>query len=148
MITVTVDPGDLARVLGRMKASLYASVVEDLVERSSEVALREAQNGAREIGGVGSSFSASARGFGATVESHHPGAMTSEFGRRAGAKMPPPGALARYGEASYAIARAIGRRGIRGRFFFRKARETLARVELPTLLARAASRIEDKWASR
>lgn len=58
-----------------------------------------------------------------------------EFGRRAGAKPPPSSALAtwasRHGIASaYVLARAIGRRGIPGRFMFTNAfKDNIDRVK-------------------
>lgn len=55
-----------------------------------------------------------------------------EFGRKAGAQMPPPEALERWvrlklgvpagrvASVAFAVARSIGRKGIKGRFFMRK----------------------------
>jgi hypothetical protein len=54
--------------------------------------------------------------------------LVMESGRRAGAAMPPPDALAGWADAvlgdaslAFVVARSIGRKGIKGRFFLRKA---------------------------
>ena len=72
-----------------------------------------------------------------------------EFGRKAGRKQPPIEALERWSKAGqienhFLVARAIARRGIKGRFFMRKARNVLRR-EMPRLADKMAARIERDW---
>lgn len=70
---------------------------------------------------------------GSALKEDYPVVM--EFGRRPGAKMPPPQALERWVHlqmgvptedapgVAYVVARSIGRKGIKGRFFMRRAYE-------------------------
>ena len=80
-----------------------------------------------------------------------PQANVLEYGRRPGGRMPPPDVVATWAarngidpEAAFPIARAIARRGIRGRFFMRAARRHV-RNRLPSLLGVAAREIEQRW---
>lgn len=77
-------------------------------------------------------------------------APVMEYGRRAGAKPPPPEALAgwarrhHFGGSLFVLARAIGRRGIKGRFFMKKA-EAAMRQSIPRLTSEMEKRIESDW---
>lgn len=76
-----------------------------------------------------------------------------EFGRAAGSRPPPPDALrgwaARHGFTGdlWRLARAIGRRGTKGRFFFRAAARAAQRA-VPALLLAVVEDIESAWAAR
>lgn len=88
------------------------------------------------------------------VGTNVPYAQTVEDGRRAGAAMPPAGALLGWmgrksipAEAEYVIRRAIGRRGIPGRPYLRKAlAENASKIDaefkqvIPRLLAKLRGR--------
>ena len=86
-----------------------------------------------------------------TIRSPYAYPLVMEFGRRPG-KMPPPSALRRWvqlvikppGELvdglAYIVARAIGRRGIKGRFFMKKAIES-SKVRIGMLFREAVDRI-------
>lgn len=69
-----------------------------------------------------------------------------EFGRRPGAKMPPPNSLRAWAASKgftgslFVLARSIARRGIKGRFFFKAGREAAQRV-MPQLLNRMAQQL-------
>ena len=143
--SVTPRPGDMERAQRKLTPQLYLSFLEELIRNASTFALREAQSAAQGLGGIPSSLLAEVRGLDAKVTSAHRGALVREFGRRAGAKLPPPGALERYGRDTFPIAQAIARRGIRGRFFLRKAREALRRSEFPRLIEIAKRRIQQRW---
>lgn len=76
-----------------------------------------------------------------------------EEGRRAGAPMPPPDALAGWASRHdiptdrgtlFVLARAIGRRGFKGRFFMRKAGE-FGNQQLPAMLRDLARDIGVAW---
>ena len=75
-----------------------------------------------------------------------------EFGRAPG-RPPPPDALvgwmARHGMTGdpWRLARAIGRRGTKGRFFFRAAARA-AQQAAPKLLGDAVAAIEQAWGNR
>lgn len=143
-----VRPGDLDRVKKKMTPDLYARPIADLFHEAAEFALHEAQSAASDLGGIPGSLTAEVTTAGGRVVSGHPGALPMEFGRRAGAKFPPPDALGRYGEFTFPLARAIAERGVKGRFFFRKARAALARSEFPRLIEKAGKQIGERWAQR
>jgi len=81
-------------------------------------------------------------------------ALVVERGRGPGKKMPPASALApwaaRHGIAAeprmlFVIARAIGRRGIRGRFYMRRARTAVRRKMRDEVLPKMARQAEALW---
>jgi hypothetical protein len=81
-------------------------------------------------------------------------AYVFEYGRRPGAPAPPVRALegwaASHGvprEVLFVVARAIGRRGQKGRFFFKRARDAVERA-LPGKLQQLSQRIEAIWGRR
>ncbi len=77
-------------------------------------------------------------------------ASVMEYGRTPGARMPPPAALEgwarRHGFTGslFVLARSIGRRGIKGRFFFQKARDAVI-AAMPEEVAKAAQKVVDAW---
>lgn len=115
---------------------------------------REAVQGARGLGGVPGSLTPAVQGLTASVISRHPGAFPGEVGRRPGARIPPLAAIAgwaaRHGleGLAFPIARAIARRGIKGRFFMRHARERLVNYEVPRLVDRSKREIAEAWGRR
>lgn len=125
-----------------------------LVRDSGVFVQREAASGARGLGGIPSSFVAESHGLSARIVSRHPGAFPMEVGRRPGAQMPPVEAITAWMSShgitgsAYVIARAIARRGIRGRFYIRHARERLMSMELPRLARRATDDIARAWSAR
>ncbi len=136
------DPGKLRRLSSALP-ELAPPELGRAVREASDVAVREARSNASGLGGIPGSLAARSEGaLGAAVYSRHPGAFPQEYGRRAGAPMPPPNV---FGADGFPIARAIARRGYRGRFFLRRAADRLARSELRDILARAGDRIADAW---
>jgi hypothetical protein len=145
---MTVDQADLARLQGKLE-SIARPALERLTERSATYAQRQAAADApRATGALAHSIVSAGRGFEIRVRSAMPYAMPVEFGRRPGAPMPPAGAFKGRGPFAFAIARAIARRGIKGRFFMKRAVDMLRNGELPRLLSRAASEIESAWGRR
>ena len=77
-----------------------------------------------------------------------------EYGRGAGKKQPPAAALmgwaARHGfgpEEVFVLARGIAARGIKGRFFMKKAR-TAVRRQMPAVIKQMATKAEAIWGTR
>ena len=77
--------------------------------------------------------------------------QVQESGRRAGAAPPPAASLLpwmrRKGiapELAFVIARAIGRRGLKGRFFMRKGAQAIQR-ETPKLMRDLMSGVRKEW---
>jgi len=129
--------------------------IAKLLNTAALIAERTAREGApSDTGALKRSLSVETRPLSARVFSVLPYAIVMEQGRRAGARMPPPSALAGWarrhplkggGESSlFALARSIGRRGIKGRFFMKAAKDEVDR-RWPTLLDGAAREIADRW---
>ena len=78
---------------------------------------------------------------------YHP---TAELGRPPGGRMPPPDALAGwarrhgYSGSLFVLARAIARRGTKGRFYMRAAAKA-ARNALPGVMGGVSKDIEARW---
>lgn len=137
----------------KLQPDLYLPAVHDVLKVAAKFATAEAQHGAaRDIGAIAKTITAEVRSpMEVRVRSRHPGAMAAEFGRHAGTAPPPMSALRAWasrhgmGGLEFVLAQAISRRGIKGRFFMRAAREKLQRVEMPRLLKKAADEVERKW---
>lgn len=87
----------------------------------------------------------------ATVATHLVYASVMEFGRRPGARMPPLKALEgwarRHGfdkDSIFVLARAIARRGIKGRFFMKKAAIAVEK-DMPSRVNAMIRAIEREW---
>ena len=136
-----------------IKAKLVPALVRVPAERFVADAARFTANEARhgiQDGAIARTIIADVRGFEAIVRGSGE-ALAVEFGRKPGTPPPPVGALrawaASHGMADlvYPLARAISQRGIKGRFFVRKAVQKLRSSELPRLLAKAVSEIQSAW---
>lgn len=124
--------------------SLLRDPVAELLRRAAEegaTAAREAGKGGSISSSIGfESGAESARVFSSLPQ---PLANVMEAGRRPGAQMPPPDVFGG-GPEGFLIARAVGRRGIKGRFFMRKAKAHLRRI-MPTLIEQASDDIEGRF---
>jgi len=90
------------------------------------------------------------------ITSPYPYPLTVELGRKPG-KMPPPDALKRWVQLvikppaasvngiAYLVARSIGRRGIKGKFFMKRAVES-SKVRIGMLFREALDRIANEMA--
>lgn len=103
-----------------------------LIQLAAVYTEREARLGVpKDTSALARSIVAEAKGLTATVYSPLVYASVMEEGRTPGATMPPPAALQgwinRHGfqGSPYVLARAIGRRGIKGRFYFQHAVQML-----------------------
>lgn len=137
----------------RRKIGVMADLkpVAETIDEASLFAQGVAVQGApRDTAGLQRSIQRDVSPFSASVYSIQKHASVMEFGRRPGAKMPPPSALEgwarRHGFAggTFVLARSIARRGIKGRFFMKAAREATIR-ELPRMLNRLAARLERQF---
>lgn len=156
MAEIVIELRGLEGVLQRSTPGhLLEPAMDRLLRDAALYAERAAREGSpKDTGALARSFASEVRPGLARVYSPLVYAPVMELGRRPGARMPPPRALAgwarRHGLAGqeYVLARSIARRGIKGRFFLRKAAEGLARVELPRLIRQAVSAIEAAWTTR
>lgn len=152
-MTVSIEVQGQEEFQRKLTPDLYLPAVHDVLRDASKFATNEAQRGAtRDIGAIARTITAEVRSpMEINVRSRHPGALAAEFGRRAGEQPPPVSALRGWasrhglGGLEFVLARSIARRGIKGRFFMRAAREKLQRIEMPRLLNKAADEIERKW---
>jgi hypothetical protein len=134
--------------------ALVARPLREELDQLSLLAQARVREGApKDTGALRRSFLREVRPLGARVYSQLVYAPVMELGRRPGARMPPPEALRgwarRHGfgtsrSALFVLARAIARRGIKGRFYMRAAAEAVQQA-MPTALARIAARISGRW---
>jgi hypothetical protein len=122
-----------------------------MIRDAASFAVRETKSGAP-AGAIAASITATVRPMEAMIRGSG-AALAVEFGRHPGTPPPPAAALQAWAAAHglsefvYPIARAIQRRGIKGRFFLRKAVAKLRGTELPRLASKAKSEIEHEWTS-
>jgi len=149
-INIEID-GD--KKLNRMlHPRLYEQATARLMERVASIGERTAkQRAPRDTGALKRSIHSDARPMSARIFTNLNYAVPVEYGRGRNKRMPPPNALhgwlRRHGKpvsAAFVVARAIGRRGIKGRFFM-KAAEAAIRVKLPFLLKQASADIAKQW---
>lgn len=153
MAEITIEVKGLEGLLRRASPQvLLEPVLREVLEGAALYGERAAREGSpKDTAALARSFSHEVRPPLARVWSPLVYAPVMEYGRRPGARMPPPAALSgwarRHGMAGqeFVLARSIARRGIKGRFFLRKAAEGLAGYELPRLLRAAAGRLEHVW---
>lgn len=151
--TYTVRVTGIAEALAKLTPDLYGPAVAEILAEGALIAERELRaTSPRDTAALARSWTSEVRPLSARVYSTLAYARVMEEGRRAGARMPPPAALVgwmgRHGMtgSSFALARAIQRRGIKGRFFVRAAARAL-RSGMPALVDRAVARIEARWRS-
>lgn len=154
MSDYTVELKGAQAVFRKLDPSLYQAAVAELLSSAATTAEAAARAGAAfDTGALARSITSQVTPPTARVFSTLGYAPVVELGRAPGARPPPPDALigwmARHGMTGdpWRLARAIGRRGIKGRFFMRAAAEVTRRA-LPGLTARAAGRVEAAWAAR
>lgn len=145
MAAVSVEVVNIERLGRALSPGIIDGPMRDLLGKSAREGLRSAHAAApRDTGALRRSLSAETHPLQARVYTRRPAAYfpVMEFGRRPGAKMPPPqqlrGWARRHGfptspGALFVLARAIARRGIRGRFFMRAGAQSV-RQRLPEWL--------------
>lgn len=153
---LTVEVNGLQAIEGKLKnPQLVAAPLKTLLTDLGLLAQRVArQEAPRDTAGLQRSLGLEVKPLYATVSTALNYAPVMEFGRRPGARMPPPDALAgwarRHGlpaSALFVLARAIGRRGIKGRFFMAKAK-TAVEAALPGRVDKMGKEIEKLWGGR
>lgn len=151
---LTIDAGGVAALASRFAGgpALLQAECKTAMQRS----VLEVQRGAMEAAPVDTgtlrrSITAVAESFEGTVGTNLPYAQVVEFGRSAGAAMPPQGALLGWmgrkgidASAEYVVRRAIALRGIAGKLFMTKtlaALEPQIRREFELALARVVAKL-------
>jgi hypothetical protein len=144
----------LNSVRARLVPGLYRPVLEEMFRFIANTGETVAKNNApRDTGALKRSIHSNATDTSARIYSNLGYAVPVEFGRRKGARMPPPRALRgwarRHGmpeSAAFGIAKNIQRRGIKGRFFMKKAAETIM-FKMPFQIKLAEKRIAKRFSS-
>lgn len=154
MAEYTVSVAGADAVLRKLTPALYAPALVEFLTRLSLTAEASARAGApTDTAALARSITSQVTPPTARVFSTLTYAPVVEFGRAPGSRPPPPDALrgwmARHGMTGdpWRLARAIGRRGTKGRFFFRAAAKA-AQQAAPVLLQNAVATIEQAWAAR
>jgi len=142
----------LTRKLGNKQIILRP--IGKLISDLALLVQREARSGTpRDTGALGRSIMRDVQPMMARVFTGLQYAPVMEHGRHPGGRMPPPQALAgwarRHGFGTsagmlFVLARSIARRGIKGRFFMKKATEA-GRTALPRLVSQAVANMESEW---
>jgi len=153
-LTTVWDEQKLARLQRKLGPGIIVPPVGLLIREMADIAYEAAvEKTPRDTGALAASIQKEVMPMTARIYSALPYARIMESGRRPAAvpgsgKMPPPAALAHIAApgTAFALARSIHTRGIRGRFFLRKARGKIQR-ELPRLATRLAERIAQGWAA-
>jgi hypothetical protein len=150
--TITVQLQGLDQLKRKLKPKLYEKAVANLMEDMAIIGERTAkQRAPRDTGALKRSIHSAVKPTSARVFSNLNYAVPVEYGRGRGKRMPPPNALhgwlRRHGipvSAAYVVARAIGRRGIKGRFFMKAAVDAI-NMKTPFLIKVASGAIAKKW---
>lgn len=137
---LSFEPVNLPEIQRKLNPDfLVGDAARDMMRSAAEYAQQQARADApKDTGHLASSIAISGEGLSLKVGSSLAYAPVAEFGRRPGARMPPL--------EPFALAKAISRRGTKGRFFMKKATDKTAR-HLQTLISRAVAAIERRWAS-
>jgi hypothetical protein len=149
----TVRVINLDRVLRNLVPQrLYYPAAAELIGRATTLGQRVAAEGApKDTQALARSILADPQPLMGRVYTTLAYADVADKGRRPGSAPPPKqalyGWLDRHGiprSAAWVIARAIGRRGVKGRFFWRAA-ERAVRQALPSMAQQAARAVESAW---
>jgi len=144
------------RIAAKLTPALVKVPAMGIVRDAAAYALRETSAGVPTFTGASShSFVSQIRGDGLSAKIRPSRAYakmaTLEYGRHAGRALPPPRALRAWAAAhgmtglEFVLARAIARRGVKGRFFMRRAKDKVRSHELPRLIDRARRQILSDW---
>ena len=150
-LAMTMNDAKLAKLQKKLGPDVIVPPVATLIRMLGEITQREASSNAPHVlASVIDNVRVSE--LAAKVVARHPGARAMEAGRKplaAGGNYPPPQAFAYISpdlDVQFAIARAVARRGTKGRFFMKKARAAANRA-LPTEIRKASDAIKARWAA-
>ncbi len=151
LFDVVVKPASLRRLQARLDEIDNGAAIQAGITKLALFTERRAREGApRDTAALQRSIMTEKEPFLARIHSNLVYHETMEGGRRPGARMPPPDALASwarrkgYTGSLFVLARSIARRGIKGRFYMRAAVKA-ARNKLPDILGDMAKDIEVRW---
>ena len=149
-MAVSVNTKGLKAIVADLHTIEELKTLRPLLEDAGAIAKDTASANTRsDTGKLAGSFVLDIEPFSARMFTPTPYAKFAEKGRKPESKMPPKVALEQWArrhgiENTFMLARSIAKRGVKGRFFRRKAR-TAVRKEMPRLLDRMAHDIEKLW---
>lgn len=152
MASVTITVTGVPRIVAKLSPALYRPALTGMISDLAVIAQNAARDAAPKdtMAGVRSIMAdvqATQAVIGRGMRNYM---VVMDQGRRAGAAMPPPQALAgwarRHGYTGslFVLARSIGRRGIKGRFFMKKGFDATVRA-LPAAAERFKRDVEGAW---
>lgn len=150
-MSLTVEVKGIESLVQKLTVLERMQPLQKLLNDAALIAQREARaNAPQDTRTLARSIALDVQPFQARVFTPLFYATVMEYGRRPGARMPPPDALAgwarRHGFTGslFVLARAIGKRGIKGRFFMQKGAEAVQQA-LPRLIGEMEKRIAALW---
>lgn len=147
----TIDLKNYQEILAKMAQQAKFDPLKKLLNKAALLGQRTArENAPRDTAALQRDIQIEMQPFSSRVFTTLTYAPVMEFGRRPGAKMPPPGVLQgwmrRHGflGSEFVLARAIAKRGIKGRFFMKAAKDKVE-AELPNMLDDMKAEVEAQW---
>lgn len=147
--SITLEEQGLKELRRKLQPELYAEAVEKIIK--GLVTLGWATAGRKApyfTGALKRSIHAEAKPTMGRVFSNLNYAVPVEYGRSPNRTPPPVGPLRRWASKKginvYALAKSIGRRGIKGRFFMKAALEAM-RIKAPVFIRVASADIAKRW---
>lgn len=129
---------------------IVALPVTEMLHTAAEEGAKVAVSRVQGMPSVVRTIHADSRALNARVFTTHPAAQHIEVGRKPGSKMPPVAVMARWAAergiavSPFILARAVSRRGIKGRYFMRGARARM-KTRWRQYLKGAAADIQKRW---
>ena len=146
---LSIDTRGIDELMKKTKPELYREPLATMFKELGTVAWRTAiQRAPYFTGALQRSIRLNVRPLSARIFSNLNYALPVEVGRSRNSTPPPVGPLRRWANSKginvYALAKSIGRRGIKGRFFMRAARQAVE-MKLPFQLKHVERRIAARW---
>jgi len=146
---LSIDTRGIDELMKKTKPKLYREPLATMFKELGTVAQATAiQRAPRYTGALQQSIHLDVRPLSARVFSILNYALPVEVGRSRNRTPPPVGPLRRWANSKginvYALVKSIGRRGIKGRFFMRAARQAVER-KLPFQLKIVEKKIAKNW---
>lgn len=148
--TLSVNTKGLKAIVADLHTIEEFKTLRPLLQDAGNIAKDTASaNSKHDTGKLAGSFVVDIEPFSARMHTPLKYAIPGEKGRKPDSKMPPTVELEQWArrhgiENTFLLARSIAKRGIKGRFFRRKA-SAAVRKEMPRLLDRMAHDIEKLW---
>ena len=149
---LSIDTRGIDELMKKFRPELYREPLGDMFGRLGVIAQRTAvQRAPRFTGALQRSIHLTVRPLSARIFSNLNYAVPVEVGRSRNRTPPPVGPLRRWAASKginvYALVKSIGRRGIKGRFFMRAARQAVE-MKLPFQLRLVAKQIASRFEKR